>query len=129
MSDKYPRLKLPLQQDETPGEYMQRYLLQLSAKLNYPVSWSEVARHLDIPINTLLANKDGRPPRDFATVYTYSTFFGSELLKAYGISLKQLAYILASSDDPEVESIMGEIRNEARARRKEEPEGLARQNA
>lgn len=128
MTNQYPQLKLPLRENETPGEYMQRYLLQLSAQMNYPVSWSEVARYLNVPINTLLANKDGRPPRDFATIWSYSTFFGPELLKAFGISLRQLAYILANSDDPEVRKIIAEILQEPK-RQGGEGDQFARQQA
>lgn len=128
----YPILDLPLQAGETPGEYMNRYLLALSVDQGFRVSWSDVARHLNKPIQTVLAHKDGRPPQDFATIYAYSTFFGPNILRAFGVSLAQLAYILSKSDDPDVQNVLAEMHLEARARRSGEPaqpDNLARQTA
>jgi hypothetical protein len=118
MSNQYPSLKLPLRENESPGDYMERYLLQLSARLDRQVTFSEVARHLEIPVNTVLAHKGGRPPESFKTMYLYATFFGPEILKAYGINLRQLAYILRQAeDDVEVQAVLGEMAAEARQRK------------
>jgi hypothetical protein len=129
MAESFPYLKLPLRKGEAPGDYMERYRLRLSAELERPVTWSEIAKRLGIPVNTVLANKDGRPVQDFGNIYKYATFFGPEILRAYGVSLRQLAYILRQAeDDPEVQAVLDEMEQDA-GRRSEAPDNAVRQAA
>ena len=129
MAESFPRLKLPLRHGEAPGDYMERYRLQLSAKMERTVTWSEIAKRLGIPVNTVLANKEGRPVQDFANIYKYATFFGPEYLRACGVSLSQLAYILRQAeDDPEVQAVLDEMEQDA-SLQAEAPDNAVRQTA
>lgn len=99
MTNQYPQLNIPLEENESPGDYMERYLRHLSVRMNKQVTFSDVARHLGIPVNTVLGHKGGKRVESFSTMFAYATFFGPEILKAYGISMRDLAKLLSWEEE------------------------------